>query len=211
MFNKSLFNGITLKAFNIFCCCCALLFLTACQNLPKTDLVPVQVNQISEAKAWELRGKILIKTPEDKNSTNLYWRHTATGDQLALTTMLGTSVLNLESTPFGAKLTMDGKDYQSTNPEALLLRMTGWSVPVSLLPKWITGQIQPSEKVMRDSQGRPKQFTSIIDGVKWQLTYVRWQRLNGVELPRQLTLSRPNLSLKIQLNQWQALALQGSK
>ncbi|WP_243637401.1 lipoprotein insertase outer membrane protein LolB [Parashewanella curva] len=200
-----------MKAFNIFCCCCALFLLSACNTLPKTELVPVHVNQITDAKAWEVRGKILIKTADDKHSTNLYWRHTATSEQLALTTMLGTSVLNLESTPFGAKLTMDGKDYQSKNPEALLLRMTGWSIPVSLLPSWITGQTQQAEHLTRDGQGRPRQLTKIIDGVKWQLTYSRWQTLNGIELPKLLTLSRPNLSLKIQLNQWQALAVQGSK
>lgn len=167
----------------------------------------VNVNRVSDTQAWELKGKLAVRTTADKFSTNLFWLHTPTQEHLTLTTMLGTNVLTLTSDKNGAKLMFDGEEYRGDNPQALLYRVTGWRLPIERLPLWITGQTSTSDQVLsRDSSGRVKSVTTEFEQQFWQLTYSKWQQQSGANVPRQMKVENPRLSLKIQINQWQALA-----
>ncbi len=181
--------------------------MNACSSIPKTTLVPTQVASIEQAQAWELKGKLLVKTPEDKFSTNLYWIHEPDRDQLTLTTMLGTSVLSLDSRPHKVTLIADGKTHVGIDAQILLSQLTGWSIPVKKFPYWITGQIAQKDLISHyDAKGKPKNAIITLDRINWSLNYKRWQKQNGVDIPRLLQVQQPTLSLKIQINEWQALA-----
>lgn len=195
---KTIFSCFTLSA---------LLLLAGCETLPPmTDLSPITVADARQATAWELQGKLAIKTPDDKLSANIYWRHSEDRDELTLTTMLGTTVLTLNSTPNSAHLHIDGKDFRDDNAQRLLERVSGWSIPLADLPLWITGQIGPNDQVIvRDSQGKPKQLTNTQTPPPWQVAFLSWQSQSGASVPHQLKLERGDLQLKLQLNQWQAL------
>ena len=195
---KSIFSCIVLSS---------LLFLGACQSLPPAnDLQPINVTDARQAKAWELQGKLAIKTPDDKLSANIYWRHSENGDALTLTTMLGTTVLTLNSTPNSAHLHIDGKDFRDDNAQRLLERVSGWSIPLADLPLWIIGQVGPNDQVIEsDSQGKPKLLTNTQTPPPWLVTFLSWQFQSGANVPHQLKLDRGDLQLKLQLNQWQAL------
>lgn len=195
---KTIFSCFTLSA---------LLLLAGCETLPPmTDLSPITVTDARQATAWELQGKLAIKTPDDKLSANIYWRHSKDRDELTLTTMLGTTVLTLNSTPNSAHLHIDGKDFRDDNAQRLLERVSGWSIPLADLPLWITGQVGPNDQVIaRDSQGKPKQLTNTQTPPPWQVAFLSWQSQSGTSVPHQLKLERGDLQLKLQLNQWQAL------
>ena len=195
---KTIFSCFTLSA---------LLLLAGCETLPPmTDLSPITVTDARQATAWELQGKLAIKTSDDKLSANIYWRHSEDRDELTLTTMLGTTVLTLNSTPNSAHLHIDGKDFRDDNAQRLLERVSGWSIPLADLPLWITGQVGPNDQVIaRDSQGKPKQLTNTQTPPPWQVAFLSWQSQSGASVPHQLKLERGDLQLKLQLNQWQAL------
>ena len=82
-----------------------------------------------QATAWELQGKLAIKLPDDKLSANIYWRYSEDRDELTLTTMLGTTVLTLNSTLNSAHWHIDGKDFATIMPSVYLERVSGWSIP----------------------------------------------------------------------------------
>lgn len=197
-FTESIFSCIALST---------LLFLGGCQTLlPADDLTPITVSNPNQAKAWELQGKLAIKTPEDKLSANLYWRHSEERDELTLTTMLGTTVLTLEATPNSAHLHIDGKDFKDNNAQDLLERVSGWSIPLADLPLWITGQIGSQDRVLsRDSKANPKQLINDQTPPSWVVEFLSWQLQSGAHIPHQLKLERGDLQLKLQINQWQAL------
>lgn len=197
-FTKSIFSCIALSG---------LLFLGGCETLsPATDLSPITVDNAAQAKAWELQGKLAIRTPQDKLSANLYWRHSEERDELTLTTMLGTTVLTLDATPNSAHLHVDGKDFRNSNAQALLERVSGWSIPINDLPLWITGQVGAFDRVLAvDSNGKTKQIQNSQTLPPWDVTFLSWQSQSGAEVPYQLKLERGDLQLKLQLNQWQAL------
>ena len=183
------------------------IFMGACSSMPKTTLVPTQVTSVAQAQAWELRGKLLVRTPQDKFSTHLFWLHEPQRDQLTLTTMLGTTVLSLDAKPYNVTLTADGKTHTGADAQRLLQRLTGWSIPIEQFPYWITGQIKQTELITRyDAKGNPKRAAIFLDGINWTLDYKSWQQQSGINIPRLLQVQQLHLNLKIQINQWQALA-----
>ena len=184
----------------------SLSLLSACTTTP-TNLVPIQVDKVSQANAWEMRGKLAVKTPEDSFSTNLYWLHTQTKNEFKLTTMLGTTLLSLTTEHGMARLEVDGKTYEHHDAQQLLTNVTGWSIPVDALPLWITGQVSSDDEVSSfDEKNRPVSLFTPLETPPWQVEFLKWQHQSGAQIPRLLQLKRVDLRLKIQVTQWQALA-----
>ena len=182
------------------------LLLSGCVSKPEINLTQVNVTNVEQAKSWEMQGKLAVKTTEDKFSTNLYWLHTENSNELRLTTMLGTTVMSLKSDAKGAMLILDGKTYRDDDPERLLSRLTGWSIPIDILPLWITGQISATDQVLStDDANRPQKVQSHFGDTPWQVVFKSWQTQSGAQLPKLLELTREDIRLKIQISQWQAL------
>ncbi|MGB0895162.1 MAG: lipoprotein insertase outer membrane protein LolB [Parashewanella sp.] len=182
-----------------------LFVINGCTSLSKTALVPIQVDQISQAKAWELQGKIFIKNQGKKLSSNLYWRHNINSDELVLTTVIGTEILRLFRQPDLTTLEFDGEKYTDQQASRLLTRITGLSLPIEQLPHWITGQVQAQHVKHLDEYGRIAQAEMTFQHQAWQLNYLSWQKQSGVAIPKQMKLNKAGLQLKIQVNHWQAL------
>lgn len=184
----------------------SLSLLSACATKTPDNLIPIQVNHVSQTQAWEMQGKLAVKTPNNKFSTNLYWLHTPDSNELKLTTMLGTTVLSLTTQHGIARLEVDGKIYEHHDAQELLTEITGWSIPVDSLPLWITGQTDIDDKIIsQDQQLRPQVLLSSSD-TPWRVEFKSWQQQSGAQLPRLLQLTKDQLRLKIQISQWQALA-----
>ncbi|MCL1146159.1 lipoprotein insertase outer membrane protein LolB [Shewanella sp. 10N.261.52.F9] len=188
----------------------SIFLISGCSTTIPDNLVPVSVNKVQQARAWEMQGKLAVRTPQDRFSTNLYWLHSPDRDELKLTTMLGTTVLSLSSQAGLVTLEVDGQTYQDTDAQRLLTRVSGWSIPLDSLPLWITGQLtQGDELISSDSQQRPIKIINAEQLPPWEVEFSSWQTQSGAEVPRLLKLQRDNLRLKLQLTQWQALAPQG--
>ncbi|MEZ9198017.1 MULTISPECIES: lipoprotein insertase outer membrane protein LolB [unclassified Shewanella] len=182
------------------------IFISGCSTTIPDNLVPVSVEQVEQAQAWEMQGKLAVRTADDKFSTNLYWLHTQTTDELKLTTMLGTTVLSLSSTDGDTLLELDGKTYTDNNAQRLLTRITGWTIPIDALPLWITGQLSEGDEVIsQDSLSRPIQLLNSNQLPAWKVDFKSWQTQSGAELPRLLDINRSDIRLKIQVSKWQAL------
>ncbi|MFQ6372179.1 lipoprotein insertase outer membrane protein LolB [Shewanella sp. YIC-542] len=190
----------------LWLCGACLWWVSGCSTLAD-NWTPVTVSQPQEAQAWELRGKLAVKSPQESFSTHLYWRHTPDKDDVRLTTMLGTSVLTLTSQKGYAKLEVNGSSYEGEDPQALLNRLSHWQFPLTQLPQWILGIVgNDAQQLSRDPDGRPLQLTDSSVLPPWRIQYQSWQTQSGTEIPRLLRLNRGTLQLKIQLTQWQALA-----
>ncbi|PKG75170.1 outer membrane lipoprotein LolB [Shewanella sp. Choline-02u-19] len=183
------------------------IFISGCSTTIPDNLVPVSVDQVEQAHAWEMQGKLAVRTADDKFSTNLYWLHTPFSNELKLTTMLGTTVLSLTSTMGNTILELDGKTYTDTDAQRLLTRITGWTIPIDALPLWITGQLSSGDEIIsQDALNRPLSLVNATQPPPWKVDFKSWQTQSGAELPRLLDLKRDDIQLKIQINQWQALA-----
>lgn len=185
--------------------------ISGCATTIPDNLVAVSVKQVQQAQAWEMQGKLAIRTSDDKFSTNLYWLHTQSSNELKLTTMLGTTVLSLKSAMGNTVLELDGKTYTDTDAQRLLTRITGWTIPIDALPLWITGQLSRDDEVIsQDALNRPISIVNTTQLPAWKVDFKSWQTQSGAELPRLLDLKRDDIRLKIQISRWQALASEGA-
>ncbi|QIR16098.1 outer membrane lipoprotein LolB [Shewanella aestuarii] len=188
---------------------CIILLFSACTSLPSPTYQPVEVSDASLANNWEIQGKISIKSSSDKFSTNLYWFHHTQGNELRLTTVLGTNVLTLKNTQGMASLEVDGKTYHDRDAQNLLEGISGITIPFNKLPLWITGQISSNDDVVSyNSQGKVKQLISTDEQADWIVEFISWQQQSGAMVPKQLKIERADVQIKIQTNQWQALTPQ---
>lgn len=188
------------------------LFLTACSISPQHTLTKVEVDASHQAQAWELQGKLAFRSDNDKFSTNLFWFHDLTHqddrNELTLTTMIGTTILSLKSENGLASLDVQDKIYTDTNPERLIYRASGMLIPINKLPLWITGQVTEGDQVLEyNEDGSIKRFISNDNGEDWQVSFASYQRQSGANVPRLLQINRADVQIKIQINQWQALAI----
>ncbi|MCC4831400.1 lipoprotein insertase outer membrane protein LolB [Shewanella sp. 10N.7] len=189
--------------------CC--LFLTACSVKPPHKLTNIDVNQASETKAWELQGKLAFRSDADKFSTNLFWFHDHSfnqpHDELTLTTVIGTTVLSLSSKQGLASIDVQGKTYTDRDPQQLISRVSGMQIPLNKLPLWITGQVTSDDQIEAyHPDGSIKAFTSKDISGDWQVKFMSYQQQSGANVPRLLQINRADVQIKIQINQWQALA-----
>ena len=158
----------------------ALLLLSACSTLPTQEYQPINVANTQEASNWELQGKIAFKSSTDKFSTNLYWFHHTQGNELRLTTPLGTNVLTLKNDQGLATLNVDGKTYHDNNAQALLEGVSGITIPYNDIPLWLTGRIGAHDKVISyNSAGQIKQFSSPDAQSDWKVSFINWQQQSG--------------------------------
>lgn len=185
------------------------IFISGCSTTIPDNLVPVSVEQVEQAQAWEMQGKLAVRTPDDKFTTNLYWLHTQTSDELKLTTMLGTTVLSLTSNQGDTELELDGKTYTDSNAQRLLTRITGWTIPIEALPLWITGQLSEGDKLIsQDQHTRPMHVVNSNQLPAWNVYFKSWQTQSNAKLPRLLEIKRDDIQLRIQVSKWQALGVE---
>ncbi|WP_137222673.1 MULTISPECIES: lipoprotein insertase outer membrane protein LolB [Shewanella] len=183
------------------------LLLAGCSVTPSEDFTPINVTNANQAKAWELQGKIAVKTSQDKFSTNLYWLHQPAANDLRLTTVLGTTVLTLKTDQGMATLDVDGKTYRDSNAQDLLTGISGWSIPLESLPLWITGQVGSNDNIISyNPDGTIKQLISHDPEANWLVSFLSWQQQNGAIVPKLLKIEREDVQIKIQTNQWTAVA-----
>lgn len=113
---------------------------------------------VPEAPPFDLTGRLLVRYDARALTSGLRWRHTPTGDEIALLTPLGQTLAQIVTGAEGATLTTaDGRRYQASSVASLTRQGLGWSLPLELMRYWVRGEVAPgvpAENVARDAAGR---------------------------------------------------------
>jgi len=123
---------------------------------------------------------------------------------LDLSTPLGTTVARVQSGPGGARVTVPTavglRSESGPDPDALSLRLLGWTLPVSGIGDWIEG---------RPAQGRPYHLGSAEDGAAlleqdgWTIRFeppAPGARIQRLDLSRPEQGAAPAVSLRVVLD-----------
>jgi outer membrane lipoprotein LolB len=136
-----------------FRCCAALctLLLAACAGMAPTQ--PVQ-----NAPAFELAGRIVVRSQGRGFSSSLRWKQAAGRDEIWLTAPLGQTIAYLQADADGATFTgADQRQYRAGSIENLTNSALGWRFPVAGMRYWVHGQPATGIAVAgveRDEAGR---------------------------------------------------------
>ena len=128
--------------------------------------------------------------------------HRAAGEQILLANPLGYGLAEIDSTPERSRLrTADGKESESSDPDALIEDLTGLRLPVARLPGWLTGRAAGDARLEADPFGRPAR----LNEAGWQVDYF-YDDNRPDALPARLHISRPGeIELKLRIEEWRAL------
>lgn len=160
--------------------------------------------QLRELRQWTLQGKVAVRH-ENGNDSAVIREWVQNGDQFLIemsSAFMGMGSVRLEGSPDFLTITeSNGQQYRSDDPDALIRRTLGWSLPVEALYVWVRGlplQNSPAS-LFFDQQGR----ISHLRQQGWEIHYDRYATLAGVDnVPRSLTATRDELRLRLVITQW---------
>lgn len=134
---------------------------------------PVSHTQsLSSLQQWQVNGKLAIISAEERKSASLNWRQQAQNINLLLTTVVGSTIANLDYDGKLATLRADDKTWQAPSASDLILQITGWQVPVEELSEWIKGEVNASLVNSRFENGLVQSFTTQCnDCLSWTIEY----------------------------------------
>ena len=213
-----------MSRFNLFLLI-AVITVPGCQQIPRDKETAnfhsreARQQTLEKLQHWRVKGKLLFKSPEKKQSVSLNWTQDHSRADLRLTTFMGISVLKMISDQHSATLEADGKTVTSNNPQRLLARTTGIALPVNELRYWMKGATsqnnQDQQVQLLDEYNRVSQIR-LLDGnfQPWQIDYQQYMTIplskqinqqQSVQLPQKIRLSGNDMQITITIKDWELI------
>ncbi|HUY04010.1 MAG TPA: lipoprotein insertase outer membrane protein LolB [Rhodocyclaceae bacterium] len=148
--------------------------------------------------AYSLSGRISIRQGEQRYLANIWWQHDLRSDKILLTTPFGQGIAELSRDAAGAHLvTSDRREFTGPDWETLSVKVFGFALPLTSLPRWVLGDAPGGAK--RDAAGRAQQFSD--DG--WRVDYREYEGPGGTALPQLIDLARGDIAIRLKIDDWQ--------
>jgi len=151
-----------------------------------------------ERVEFELAGRLAVRYREEASTGNVAWRHSVGGDEVLITTPVGSAVARIVREGDKVVLTTtDGTEHRAADVETLTERILGFRLPLAGLADWVRGRAQtgvPAEEE-RDGAGRMQSLRQS----GWIIEYQVWQS-DGK--PSRLRLTYPGLDLRLAIHEW---------
>lgn len=185
--------------------------LTGCAIFqPKSTTTPINQTQaaVKKLKNWQLKGKLIFKSPEEKFSASLNWAQQQQNTDIRLTTFLGISILKLKQSEQQAKLEYDGNTYQADNAAQLLAKHTNLHWPIDQMQEWIKGVSTTPGQMIQYNQNQQISQITLLDnhGNPWQLKYPQYMAVEhqgkSYQLPKQVRLQNQQMTIIIKISRW---------
>lgn len=190
-----------------------LLFLQGCQSVPQDKLTRQNHQdehqrqaQLALIKRWQVEGKLIFKSPEQKFSVSLNWTQHDSRSDIRLTTFMGMSMMKMVNDGFNATLHSEGKTYTSDSPEQLLYKTTGITLPIEELPQWMKGASGEYQQrtIEFDQFNRIKQIRLLDKSNNpWQIDYLAYQDVAEHQLPKKIRLQGSDITATIKISTWE--------
>lgn len=154
---------------------------------------------------WTLKGKIAVRQSGQSESAVINrWEQDGTAYRLLLSSaFLGMGSVRLQGdTDFLMIQTADGELYRSNDPEALVQDVTGWRLPLSVLPYWVRGvpaPMQPAELGFADGR------LSLLIQSGWEVHFQRYSEVieGRPPLPTLITATNGSARVRLAISDWQ--------
>ncbi|MDZ7751332.1 MAG: lipoprotein insertase outer membrane protein LolB [Gammaproteobacteria bacterium] len=183
---------------------CLALLLGGCTVVPDRDgEAPAYRGGLERLTTWTATGRIHIQADEESWQATLVWRQQGDAYGIRLIAPLGQGTLGLRGDAAGVVLrTADGKEYAAAEPEALMLDILGWRVPVDGMRHWMVGRPDPRWEIrarVEDEAGRLVELRQ----AGWHIRYLDYGKDTGIALPRRIRLETERFSLHIVISRWE--------
>lgn len=168
------------------------MFLAGCAAIPERPAVEnpqatwtARRDVLLRLDAWELRGRVALRTPDEGVQGSLHWIFTPAEQRVDLAGPFGGGRVRVVAGPEGAELRdANNKVYRDASVEELLARVTGWRLPLAGLRYWVVGVPAPDirARVELDQWGRLQSLAQL----GWTVRFIDYVRVGDYELPRRV-------------------------
>jgi len=185
------------------------LMLAACGLPPKpanhSMSWTARKQQLSQVKAWNIKGGLGLATTQQSFSASYAWQQSSQNAYtINLFGPLGMGAVKLIGMPSKVTLILnDGKRLTGHDAEALLKSQLGWQLPVNRLYYWLRGLPAPNSHA-RKTFDRYHHLKT-LQQKDWNVTYLQYMSVNGVDLPHKIRLRTPFSHAVILINSWQII------
>ena len=146
-------------------------------------------------------GKLGIRTAQQSNSARINWLQLNRAFDINITSLLGQGVATLTGTTSDTHIKLAGHgEFNSSNPEALLLQELGWTLPIDALSYWVRGIPAPDNEARYKLN--EKGLLDTLQQAGWHLTFSRYQTLDSHALPSRIRLYRDEITLTLLIKRW---------
>lgn len=153
--------------------------------------------------SFEISGRLSARHDADAFAGSFRWRHTSERDELTLVSPTGQTVALLSGDRQGVQMqSSDGRIATASDWTALTERGLGWRLPVDGLAYWIQGAPRAGAPFTAEAAegGRP----AVLRQDGWTIVYGDYARgPDAVMRPARLTLSYPEVELRLAVDSWQ--------
>lgn len=198
---------------------CLLSLLTQCSTLPELSLNPPSVvaaekrpvvweqnqqalNQVRLQRNWTMLARVGIVSKDGSSSSQLDWVNTSqTGYRITLNNMLTFGQIIINKNKNKVTLTYQDKTHSASNPEQLLLKLTGLKLPVSQLEYWFLGLPSPNLAVT-NFELNEFAYLKQLKQAGYNITYDDYSRVNNLYLPHKIIIKSPQVYIKVNVQTW---------
>jgi outer membrane lipoprotein LolB len=176
--------------------------LGACVPTPLQRAAPDVAPPAAQA-AFDVAGRMSVRHGSAALAASFRWSHADERDELELASPLGQTVALLSGDASQVRLqAADGGVSTADGWGELTERGLGWPLPVQGLAFWIQGDARPGTpfSVEAGDDGR----VAVLSQDGWTIVYQSYaQTADGAWRPSRLTLSYPEVELRIAIDRWQ--------
>jgi outer membrane lipoprotein LolB len=183
------------------------LILSMGMNLSGCSIFNLQQDsQILEKKLntlqqWQVRGKLLVVSPDDSVTGYLTWQQDKEEFDLFLSGPFGQGSSRLVGNNSQATLTLPNQDpVNAPSAEYLIARYLGWTFPVLDLRYWVKGQPSPHTPFteVRNTLG----LLESLQQHGWKVEFSRYQRQADSWLPGRVKILGNDFKFIFAIKEW---------
>lgn len=197
-----------------------LALLAACAGQPVREAPPVATDAAlatQEAREaalradveWSLAGRVALANGDRGGSGRLDWRQSGSSYAVSLSAPITRQSWRLRIGPEGATLEgLEGGPRHGPQASELLLRSTGWRIPVEALPDWLRGARAAGLGPAVMAFGVDGRLARMEQG-GWTIEYSGWGLPDalpadgpGVALPHRLEAVRGEARVRLVVDDW---------
>jgi len=190
----------------------ASLVLAACSiNAPKGPATSPTSPQwrdheakIKQLEHYQTRGSFAYISDKQKVYARFFWQqYTRDNYRLLLTNPLGSTEMELKVQSGVAQLTNnEGKKYTSNNPDEMIQKLTGMSIPLANLRLWMLGLPGDESDFALDSQYRLSKVNYSQNGQQGTVVYQSYSDDVIPSLPNRLEMTEGDQRIKLKMDSW---------
>jgi len=164
---------------------------------------PQREAALQQITAWQLEGRIAIRTADDSWSGSLWWQQLDDTYEIKFSGPFGQGAINLVGDQQQVVLnSSEGEIVGHDGAEQLMYEQLGWRVPISSLRYWVLGRPDPTKNSSLLEFDDFDRIKSLQQG-GWSVNYRRYQLFQQLDVPGKIAIKNHQLGVKLVIDHWQ--------